>query len=138
MVLYKTEFIFGIGLLTFGVIHLVILLIAGQFFSLFLFIPLILILGGLYLFYLSFKEVEPQKIEEKDLSKNDLDSLKNELSKIGKKSDEKIDNIYKIERNRAEIKPIICPICKSNVNIKTEQNIFICQHCDTKFILNWY
>ena len=59
MVFYKIEFVLGAGLTTFGIIHLIILLIAGQFFSLFLIIPLIFIAGGAYLLYLTFKEVEP-------------------------------------------------------------------------------
>jgi len=137
MTFYKLELILGAIISTFGIIHLVILFIASQWLSLYIFIPLIFILGGIYLFYLSFKEVKPEKINVKDLSKNDLNSLKTELTKIGKKIDEKEDNLYKLEMKKAEIKVIICPVCKSNMNIKSEHNIFICQHCDTKFIVNW-
>ncbi|NHI93440.1 MAG: hypothetical protein EAX96_13215 [Candidatus Lokiarchaeota archaeon] len=137
MVFYKIEFALGVGLTTFGIIDLVLVTIAGQILSLSTIIPLIFLLGGTYLFYLTFKEVKLEKIKVNDLSANELKQIKSALSQKGKILNEDADSFYKAKMKRAEIKSITCPVCKSNLNVKLEENIFICQHCDTKFIINW-
>ena len=68
MVFYKIEFISGIVLTVLGVISFVLVCIAGQFISLFTFISLIFLIGGIYLITLAFKQVELE--EESNKEKN--------------------------------------------------------------------
>ena len=64
MVFYKIEFISGIVITIFGIISLVLVGIAGQIISLFTFIPLIFLIGGIYLLTLAFKQVELEELNE--------------------------------------------------------------------------
>ncbi len=58
MVFYKIEFISGIVLTIFGIINIVLIILASQLLSFFTIIPCIFIIGGIYLISLAFKEVE--------------------------------------------------------------------------------
>ena len=68
MVFYKIEFISGTVLTVFGIISLVLVILASQLLSLFIIIPLIFLIGGIYLITLAFKQVE---LEESDIPKGE-------------------------------------------------------------------
>ena len=81
---YPIAFSLGIGLLILGSLDLIILVIALQFFSLFIVVPLIFIFGGIFLLHLAFQEVELDTFGIKDITKREYENLEAMLNVAGK------------------------------------------------------
>lgn len=79
----------------------------------------------------------PKKIPFNDLTISQYKTLEKIVTQLGKKIDDLSKIVYRLNMKKIDLKPIICPQCNSNINTKIEQDTYICEYCDTIFILNW-